>query len=117
MEHYEEVLKILHDQFDWKLTDSLTTTGKKLVADTIKALKITETNQALKLQQSAVSGSVFRPNNGHELLQALKENKQCEVVDTHAFLAAKALEDNNCGFSFSCKKSELTKGWTLFKKL
>ena len=54
MEHYEEVLKLLHDQFDWKLTDSLTTTGKKLVADTIKALKIAENTQALQLQQTGV---------------------------------------------------------------
>lgn len=55
MKHYEEVLKILHDKFDWKLTDSLTTTGKKLVADTIKALKIAENNQNLQLQQTGVS--------------------------------------------------------------
>ena len=54
MEHYEEVLKLLQDEFDWKLTDSLTITGKKLVADTIKALKIAENNQALKLQQTSV---------------------------------------------------------------
>ena len=54
MKHYEEVLKLLHDQFDWKLTDSLTTTGKKLVADTIKALKIAENNQTLQLQQTGV---------------------------------------------------------------
>lgn len=62
MEHYEEVLKILHDKFDWKLTDSLTTTGKKLVADTIKALKIAENNQALQLQQTGVSGSNWFQN-------------------------------------------------------
>ena len=60
MEHYEEVLKILHDKFDWKLTDSLTTTGKKLVSDTIKALKIAENNQALQLQQTGVSISLVR---------------------------------------------------------
>ena len=60
MEHYEEVLKILHDKFDWKLTDSLTTTGKKLVSDTIKALKIAENNQALQLQQTGVSISLER---------------------------------------------------------
>jgi hypothetical protein len=58
MEHYEEVLKLLHDKFDWNLTDSLTTTGKKLVADTIKALKIAENNQALQLQQTGVIKSV-----------------------------------------------------------
>lgn len=57
MEHYEEVLKLLHDEFNWKLTDSLTTTGKKLVADTIKALKIAENNQAMQLQQTDISGS------------------------------------------------------------
>lgn len=60
MEHYEEVLKLLHDKFDWKLTDSLTTTGKKLVADTIKALKIAENNQNLQLQQTSVSTCFFR---------------------------------------------------------
>lgn len=59
---------------------------------------------------------VFRPKNGHELLQALKENKQCEVVDTHAFLAAKALEDNHCGFSFSFKLSKRNKGWAGFER-
>lgn len=63
-----------------------------------------------------VSGSVFRPKNGHELLQALKENKQCEIVDTHAFLAAKALEDNHCGFSFSFKLSKWNKGWAGFER-
>jgi hypothetical protein len=41
----EEVLKILHDQFDWNLTDSLTTTGEKLVADTIKALSLVKQQQ------------------------------------------------------------------------
>lgn len=64
----------------------------------------------------AVSGSVFRPKNGHELLKALKENKQCEIVDTHAFLSAKALEDNNCGFSFSFKLSKWNKGWSGFER-
>lgn len=59
---------------------------------------------------------VFRPKNGHELLQSLKENKQCEVVDTHAFLAAKALEDNHCGFSFSFKMSKWNKGWAGFER-
>ena len=59
---------------------------------------------------------VFRPKNGHELLKALKENKQCEIVDTHAFLAAKALEDNQCGFSFSFKLSKWNKGWAGFER-
>jgi hypothetical protein len=66
--------------------------------------------------KGAVSGSVFRPKNGHELLKALKENKQCEIVDTHAFLAAKALEDNHCGFSFSFKLSKWNKGWAGFER-
>ena len=66
--------------------------------------------------QTAVSGSVFRPKNGHELLKALKENQQCEIVDTHAFLAAKALEDSHCGFSFSFKLSKWNKGWTGFER-
>lgn len=59
---------------------------------------------------------VFRPKNGHELLKALKENKQCEIVDTHAFLAAKALEDNQCGFCFSFKLSKWNKGWAGFER-
>ena len=72
MEHYEEVLKLLHDQFDWKLTDSLTTTGKKLVADTIKALKIAEEYQALQLQQTGVSG------RSEQLCGNLDENYNCK---------------------------------------
>ncbi len=72
MEHYEEVLKLLHDQFDWKLTDSLTTTGKKLVADTIKALKIAENTQALQLQQTGVSG------RSEQLCGNLDENYNCK---------------------------------------
>lgn len=63
MEDYEEILKLLHDKFDWKLTDSLTTTGKKLVADVLKAKEIitTEKDQALQLHKTQVSGSVFNP--------------------------------------------------------
>lgn len=68
------------------------------------------------LSKTAVSSSVFRPRNGHELLKALKENKRCEIVDTHAFLAAKALEDNNCGFSFSFKLSKWNKDWAGFER-
>ncbi len=41
----EEVLKLLHDQFDWNLTNSLTTTGEKLVADTIEAISIVQEEQ------------------------------------------------------------------------
>ena len=75
-----------------------------------------EINENKALSQTSVSGSVFRPKNGHELLKALKENKQCEIVNTHAFLAAKALEDNQCGFSFSFKLSKWTKGWAGFER-
>lgn len=66
--------------------------------------------------ENNVLSVVFRPKNGHELLQALKENKQCEVVDTHAFIAAKALEDNHCGFCFSFKLSKWNKGWAGFER-
>ena len=59
---------------------------------------------------------VLRPKNGHELLKLLKENKKCEVVDWLAFDAAKALEDNECGFSFSFKKSKWNSGWTGFSR-
>ena len=45
MENYEEVLKILSEQFGWKFTKSLSSHGEKLVADTIKALKIAEAKQ------------------------------------------------------------------------
>ena len=69
-----------------------------------------------KTEAKDVSFSAFRPKNGHELLQALKKNKQCEVVDTHAFLAAKALEDNNCGFCFAFKLSKWNKGWSGFER-
>ena len=83
MEHYEEVLKLLHDQFDWKLTDSLTTTGKKLVADTIKALKIAENTQALQLQQTGVIKSVCDSVNNFENNRCIncgsKAGHKCEL--------------------------------------
>ena len=60
---------------------------------------------------------ILRPKNGHELLKLLKENKKCEVVDWLAFDAAKALEDNECGFSFSFKKSLWNSGWCGFQKI
>ncbi len=63
-----------------------------------------------------VVGCIYRPRNGHELLQLLKENKKCEVVDSHAFIAYKALDDNGCGFSLSFKKSNWSKGWTSFER-
>lgn len=79
MKHYEEVLKILHDKFDWKLTDSLTTTGKKLVADTIKALKIAENNQNLQLQQTGV---MTRFNiSEDELIKELEDKRICKLSD------------------------------------
>lgn len=37
-------------------------------------------------------------------------------IDPYAFLAAKALEDNHCGFSFSFKLSKWNKGWAGFKR-
>ncbi len=40
MKDYEEILKILHDNLGWNLTESLTQTGKKLVADVLKAQEI-----------------------------------------------------------------------------
>lgn len=87
MEHYEEVIKILHDKFDWKLTDSLTTTGKKLVADTIKALKIAENNQALQLQQGGVSGSACKHDEKNDTKAYAKNGNEfigyyCEKCDT-----------------------------------
>lgn len=77
-------------------------------------------NETLKTEQPCTIQNVVvsaeRPKNGYELLSFLKENKKCEVADTHAFLAAKALEDNNCGFSFSFKKSRWNKGWAGFER-
>ena len=75
-----------------------------------------ELNETPTLPIHNVVGSVFRPKDGYELLRFLKENKKCEIVDTHAFLAAKMLEDNECGFSFSFKKSNWNKGWTSFER-
>lgn len=75
MKHYEEVLKILHDKFDWKLTDSLTTTGKKLVADTIKALKIAENNQSLQLQQTGVISRFYTQKEVRELFIKLETER------------------------------------------
>jgi len=68
-----------------------------------------------KLLLSDVSGSFFRPKNGHELLHAMKNNIRCEIVDTHAFIGAKMLEEN-LGASFSFTLSEVNNGWTLFKR-
>ena len=64
-----------------------------------------------------IPSNIIRPKDGNELLQALKENKPCEVVDSHAFLSAKILNDNNCGFSFSFKKSKWNRGWAGFTAL
>ncbi|UZS00248.1 hypothetical protein [Chondrinema litorale] len=60
---------------------------------------------------------IVRPKNGIELLSFLKQGKKCEVLNSHAFLAAKCLEDNNCGFSFSFKKSKWNNGWSGFESL
>ena len=77
--------------------------------------KETKIHEQPLLHKHSVSGSVFRPKNGHELLEALKQRKQCEIVDSHAFLAAKALEDNHCGFSFTFKLSKWNSGWAGFE--
>ena len=44
-----------------------------------------ELNENPTLPIHSVVGSVFRPKDGNELLRFLKENKKCEIVDTHAF--------------------------------
>lgn len=62
MKDYEEILKLLHDKFDWNLTDSLTTTGKKLVADVLKAKELitAEKEQALKLHKTNVMSRLIK---------------------------------------------------------
>ncbi len=80
----------------------------------IRNLREMEENKQCTIHN--VVDSVLRPKNGYELLAFLKENKKCEVVDWMAFDAAKALEDNNCGFSFSFKKSRWTSGWAGFER-
>ena len=79
-------------------------------------MNINKENETKPCTIQNVVVSAVRPKNGYELLAFLKENKKCEIVDTHAFLAAKALEDNNCGFSFSFKKSKWNKGWAGFER-
>lgn len=66
MKHYEEVLKILHDQLGWKLYDSLSDKGRELVADTIKAIDIAKNDRDVR--QTKVSGwtrllAIFRGKN------------------------------------------------------
>ena len=63
------------------------------------------------------SNSFCKPKNGFELLSLLKNGKKCEVVDRLVLSAAKALDSNNCGFSFSFKKSRWNKGWAGFEPL
>lgn len=58
---------------------------------------------------------LFRPKDGYELVEKIKNNIKCEIVDTHAFLAAKMLEEN-LGAGFNFKLSHTNKGWTLFSK-
>lgn len=102
--------------FDKDMQDSIPKEIRdKMKADRAKAEKEQETkSKTLPIQ--CVVGSVYRPKNGHELLLFLKENKKCEVVDGVSFDAAKALEDNKCGFSFSFKKSNWHKGWASFER-
>jgi hypothetical protein len=68
-----------------------------------------------QLNTTDVCSGFFRPKNGHELLHAMKNNIRCEVADSHAFIAAKMLEEN-LSASFSFKLSEVNQGWTLFKR-
>lgn len=79
--------------------------------------KINEKELAKQCAMHVVIASVLRPKNSKELITFLKENKKCEVVDWMAFDVAKALEDNNCGFSFSFKKSLWNSGWTGFERI
>lgn len=51
------------------------------------------------------------------MLEYLKNRKRCEIVNTHAFDAAKSLENSNCGISFSFKLSKINNGWALFERL
>jgi hypothetical protein len=91
--------------------------NKLLIIKQVNKMENTkELNKEKQCDIHVVVDSVLRPKNGYELLAFLKENKKCEIVDTHAFLAAKALEDNNCGFSFSFKKSKWTSGWAGFER-
>jgi hypothetical protein len=65
-ETLEEVLKLLHDK--WNLTDSLTTTGKNLVADTINALSIIEQDQDKnKYSEEEVKQIIFKFTNDFDM--------------------------------------------------
>ncbi len=48
MANYHEILKVLHDNLGWNLTDSLTDTGKKLVFDTLRAQEIIKNNNQME---------------------------------------------------------------------
>ena len=58
----------------WRINS--TKVSNKLKLNKMNKITITEPTKPCTIHD--VSGSVFRPKNGHELLQALKENKQCE---------------------------------------
>lgn len=72
------------------------------------------TNPPLLIER--VSDNIFRPRNDLELLQALKENERCEIVNTHAIFAAMFLEERNCEFAFSYKMSKWNEGWAGFER-
>jgi hypothetical protein len=74
----EEVLKLLHDQFDWNLTNSLTTTGEKLVADTIKALSIVKQEQMFDIMQQYASFCVKCDREKLPLLFAKEWFEKCK---------------------------------------
>jgi len=126
MEDYEEILKLLHDKFDWNLTDSLTTTGKKLVEDVLKAKEIitAEKDQALQLHKTNVSGSY----NG-ELKKIISDEQliyawgnanfgDCEKRDVLRSTLLKCAGGYYTGHTAKCIVEELglvTKKWTLTK--
>ena len=79
MDYTEKVLKLLVEKFDWNLNTSLTSTGKKLVSDTIKALDIIKENES-KLHQPTVSDAVCEYCQGWGY--TLAENSRIEELCT-----------------------------------
>ena len=81
MDYTEKVLKLLVDKFDWNLNTSLTSTGKKLVSDTIKALDIIKENES-KLHQPTVISTVccctINDNDRKNFERNLNKCRVCE---------------------------------------
>lgn len=59
--------------------------------------------------------NIFRPKDGYELLQALREYRMSEVPNKLAWTAAKAMEDH-AGFSFQFKMDKYTAGYATFER-